>query len=89
MPITPIMTTPTTVDRYQPAAYSFLRGTHPGLISEEELVRALCVDDGPVERDAAVCAISDLCAAGVVHRIQGFLVLSWTAVRTAELYDAL
>jgi hypothetical protein len=76
-------------ERHQNAVLLFLRDAYPAVTSEPELVRALVADASAGERDAVECAVRELEAVGVVHRLEDFVLLTRTAVHTADLCDSL
>ncbi len=84
----PIPVSPRTDDeQFQRVVLLHLLMVHPSVVSEDELLLAVVGADAATQRDAATRAVRDLHAAGLLHRVDRFVVLTQPAVRAAALLD--
>lgn len=73
--------------RHRRAVLAFLLTTHPAVLTTDEVLRAVAADDSFAEHDAIGRAVHDLGSAGLVHRLERFVLLTQAAVQTAALLD--
>lgn len=73
--------------RHRRAVLILLLTSYPALLTPDEVQRALVADDSFAERDAVGRALRDLGADGLLHRPDGFVVLTRATVRTAALLE--
>lgn len=65
---------------------SFVLTAHPALLTEDELIAELTREPASFgERDALTRTIGSLTRAGLLHRLDNFLLPSWAALKAAEM----
>ncbi|MFA4927101.1 MAG: hypothetical protein WC558_01190 [Patulibacter sp.] len=73
---------------HQRAVLVHLLALGPVLVTQDEVRRALVLDESFAARDAVDRAVRDLRADGVLHEAHGFVVLTRAAARTAGLLES-
>ena len=68
------------------AVLSFIIRVHPALLTKDELLAELAQDPTSFpERDSLTRAINSLTRAGLLHRLDNFLLPSWAALKAVEM----